>query len=174
MLRQTIIDIFVNEDNRNREGWNPLDIQQRQNLSLQRVYSTVLHYREQTNENYISKTVYMYGIASAWIYLFEYHLCLCDCYTLTNTLLLSAIPVYPSEAFKHFGVILRGEQERVDSLCIDERLLSPSQHFSYPCCQQLEQLSSNFASNGFKIIRFLHLFMTSENSGSVLINMYRV
>lgn len=65
MLRQTIIDIFVNEDNRNREGWNPLDTQQRQNLSLQRIYSTVLHYREQTNENYISKTVYMYGIASA-------------------------------------------------------------------------------------------------------------
>lgn len=65
----------------------------------------------------------------------EYHLCLCDCYTLTNTLLLLAISVYPSEVLKHFGMILRGEQERVDSLYIDERLLNLSQHFSWPCCQ---------------------------------------
>lgn len=65
MLRQNIMGIFVNEDNRNREGWNPLDTQHRQSLSVQRVYSTVLHYREQTNENCISKTVYMYDISSA-------------------------------------------------------------------------------------------------------------
>lgn len=105
----------------------------------------------------------------------EYHLCLSDCYTLTNTLLFSAIPIYPFEVLKHFCLILRGEQERVDSLHIDEHLLNLSQHFSWPCCQQLGQLLSNsFANNRFKIIWFLYLFMTSENSGSVFKNMYRV
>lgn len=104
----------------------------------------------------------------------EYHLCLCDCYTLTNTLLLLAISVYPSEVLKHFGMNLRREQERVDSLYIDECLLNLSQYFRWLCCQELEQLLSNsFANNRFKIIWFLYLFMTSENWGSVLKNMYK-
>lgn len=72
--------------------------------SLKRLYSTVLHYREQTNKNiYISKqfTCMMY-LVHEYIYS-EYHLYFCYCYTLTSTLLFWAIPVYSTnfQTFLH-------------------------------------------------------------------------
>lgn len=63
---------------------------------------------------FLEQFTYMMYLVHDYTYS-EYHLYLHYCYKLTNALLLLAISVYSTYALKHFCMILRAEQEGVDS-----------------------------------------------------------